>query len=212
VFSIKNNNVAILIMAAGGSSRLDSPKQLLKWGNDYLINHVINTAFEAGVGPIKLVLGCRSEEVRKVLLNKDIAVLINPAWQNGMSSSIKAGIAALDNDVDAVLIMLVDQPFVSVDLLRLLAVKIGEKEIEIAAPRVAGQQCNPVAFKRCLFPEMMDISGDRGAKALLKGRRVGWVDWPDERLALDIDSREDYQIAISLKEIQPSASSGLTSR
>jgi CTP:molybdopterin cytidylyltransferase MocA len=59
---------------------------------------------------------------------------------------------------------------------------------------------------------MMDISGDRGAKALLKGRRVGWVDWPDERLALDIDSREDYQIAISLKEIQPSASSGLTSR
>ncbi len=113
-------------MAAGGSSRLDSPKQLLKWGNDYLINHVINTAFEAGVGPIKLVLGCRSEEVRKVLLNKDIAVLINPAWQNGMSSSIKAGIAALDNDVDAVLIMLVDH-LCGVDLLPYWREKLEKK-------------------------------------------------------------------------------------
>jgi Uncharacterized MobA-related protein len=201
VFSIKNNNVAILIMAAGGSSRLDSPKQLLKWGNDFLVNHVVNTALEAGVGPIKLVLGCHSEEILKVLSKKDIAVLINPDWQNGMSSSIKAGIASLDEDVDAALIMLVDQPFVSVDLLRLLAVKIGEKEIEIAAPRVAGQQCNPVAFKRSLFSEIMKISGDHGAKAMLKGRRIGCVNWPDERLALDIDSLEDYQIALRLKEV-----------
>lgn len=212
MFSIKNNNVAILIMAAGGSRRLDSPKQLLKWGDDFLVNHVVNTAIQAGVGPIKLVLGCRAEEIRGVLSQKEINVLINPDWQNGMSSSIKAGIASLDEDVDAALIMLVDQPFVSIDLLRLLAVKIGEKEIEIAAPRVAGQQCNPVAFKRCLFLEMMKISGDCGAKAMLKGQRVGWVDWPDERLALDIDSLEDYQIALRLKEVQPSPSSGLASR
>ena len=198
VSSIKDNNIAILIMAAGGSSRLDSPKQLLKWGNNYLINHIVHTALSAGIGPISLVLGSRANEIQDILMEK-VIVLINPVWQNGMSSSIKAGIASLDNDVEAALIMLVDQPFVSDVLLRLLAEKIGEKEVEIAAPRVAGQQCNPVAFRRSLFPEIMKISGDRGAKAMFKGRRVGWVDWPDERLALDIDSREDYENALRLK-------------
>ncbi len=199
-------------MAAGGSSRLDSPKQLLRWGDDLLVNYVVKIALTAGIGPVILVLGSRREEIQKVLQIKEITVLHNPDWQCGMSSSIKAGVASLGEDVDAALIMLVDQPFVSVELLRLLAGKIAEDDYEIAAPRVADRQCNPVIFRRSLFPEIMQISGDRGAKALIKSRRVGWVDWPDERLALDIDSKDDYQKALSLRDDQSLASSGLASR
>lgn len=198
--SKKGINIAVLIMAAGGSTRLDSPKQLLQWGKDYLINHIIQTALSANIGPITVVLGSRVQEIQKILLAKNLQLVINPDWQSGMSSSIKVGIASLESDVDAALIMLVDQPFVTSGLLSQLVLKMTDGNYEITAPRVAGQQCNPVLFSRSLFAEIMKISGDRGAKTLIKDRQVGWVDWPDERLILDIDSKEDYRNALRLNK------------
>ncbi len=198
--SKRDINIAVLIMSAGGSTRLDSPKQLLQWGKDYLINHIIQTALSAKIGPITVVLGSRAQEIQKVIPAKNLQIVVNPDWQSGMSSSIKAGMASLKSDVDAALIMLVDQPFVTSGLLMQLVAKMTEGNYEITASRVAGQQCNPVLFSRGLFAEIMKISGDRGAKTLLKDRQVGWVDWPDERLILDIDSAEDYRNALRLNK------------
>jgi molybdenum cofactor cytidylyltransferase len=187
-------------MAAGGSTRLDSPKQLLKWGNDYLINHIIRIVSSANIDSIYLILGSHAEEIRKILIKQDISILINPDWQRGMSSSIKTGLAALPADVDAAFILLVDQPFITSTLLSQLIQKISPGNFKIAAPRVGQQQCNPVLFHRDLFPEIMQISGDKGAKALLSAKEVGWVDWSDKRLMLDIDSKDDYRKALGLMD------------
>lgn len=183
-------------MAAGGSSRLDSPKQLLKWGDDFLINHIIHIVNEAEISPIYVVLGSRHEEIQGVLKNQSIHVLYNPDWRSGMSTSIKCALSALSGEVEAAFIFLSDQPFISSALLSQLMEQFIQADALIAAPRVGIQQCNPVLFSRKLFPELLTISGDRGAKSLLSKFPVEWVDWPDENLLLDIDSKEDYQTAL----------------
>jgi len=199
-------------MAAGGSSRMDSPKQLLKWREDYLVNHIIHVARAAKVNSVYLVLGNQAEEIREVVAQNQLTIITNTGWQSGMSSSIKIGIASLPREVEAAFVLLVDQPFITRELLDQLITKMISENYEVSAPRVGRQQCTPVLFSRSLFPEIMRITGDKGAKALLKDRRVGWVDWPDERLLLDIDSKEDYQAALLLNRDQSLPSSGLASR
>jgi molybdenum cofactor cytidylyltransferase len=193
----KSAKIAGLIIAAGGSSRLDSPKQLLKWGDTYLINHCIGVVTQAEIHSITVVLGSRTEEIRAVLPLSGIDILVNSRWQAGMSTSIKCGLNALPDDIDGTFIFLSDQPFITPELLRAIISKFNESDGQITAPRVKGQQCNPVLFKRSFFPELMTISGDRGAKSLLGKHAVTWLDWPDDKLLLDIDSAEDYRLALS---------------
>jgi len=193
----KDDKIAGLILAAGGSSRLDSPKQLLKWGDSDLINHCISVATQAEIHPVTVVLGSRAEEISAVLPLSGIDILVNPCWQDGMSTSIKYGLKALPDDIDGTFIFLSDQPFITPELLRAIISNFNESDAEITAPRVNGQQCNPVLFRRTFFPEMMTISGDRGAKSLLGRHAVTWLDWQDERLLLDIDSADDYRLALS---------------
>lgn len=187
-------------MAAGGSSRLDSPKQLLKWGDAYLVNHIVRVVSSAGIDSIYMILGSNYEEIHQALDRKDLHIILNAYWNKGLSSSIKSGIEALDKNIDAAFILLVDQPFVTSELLKQMTERMAAGDHQIVAPRVNGQQCNPVLFERSFFPRILEISGDRGAKSLLKDSKVEWVDWPDERLIVDIDSQEDYQAALRLKE------------
>lgn len=193
-------NFGALIMAAGGSSRLDSPKQLLKWGGAYLVNHIVRVVSSAGIDSIYMILGFNYEEIRQALDRKDLHIILNTDWNKGLSSSIKSGIEALDKNIDAAFILLVDQPFVTNELLKQMTERMAAGDHQIVAPRINGQQSNPVLFERSFFPRLLEISGDRGAKSLLKDSKVEWVDWPDERLIVDIDSQEDYQAALRLKE------------
>ena len=195
--SKKDAKIAGLIMAAGGSSRLDSPKQLLKWGDSYLINHCIDVVTQARIHPITVVLGSRAEEISAILPLSGVGILINPRWQEGISTSIKCGLNTLPIDVDGAFIFLSDQPFITAELIQAIISKFNESDGEIVAPRVNGQQCNPVLFRSSFFPQLMTISGDRGAKKLIAGRSVTWLDWPDEKLLLDIDSAEDYRSALA---------------
>ncbi len=186
-------------MAAGGSSRLDSPKQLLHWGQDYLINHAISVAQAAGIQPITVVLGSRAQDIRAVLPESGVQVRINPDWQGGMSTSILCGLQAVEEDpsVEGFFIFLCDQPFVTPELIQHMLSIYNAENVEIVAPRVNERQCNPVLFRRSFLPQLMTISGDRGAKKLIAEHGARWLEWPDERLLLDIDSVEDYQVALA---------------
>ncbi len=199
--SKKDAKIAGLIMAAGGSSRLDSPKQLLNWGSGSLINHTIDVVQTAGIDPVYVILGSRFEQISKEIHAgshpAEIHILFNPRWQEGMSTSIKCGINALGEDIEGTFIFLSDQPFISPDLIREIYTIFMAAGAEIVAPRVNGQQCNPVLFRRSFFPQLMTVSGDRGAKKMIAGADVTWLDWPDERLLLDIDSEADYRKALS---------------
>lgn len=199
MLSKKNNKFAAILLAAGESRRLDSPKQLLKWGDDHLINHSMGIIHASKVDQLYVILGSRFKKISKIIKKENAIILRNADWKNGLSSSIQTGISALSDEIEAVLILLVDQPFISRELIDLIFEESRKTDAKIVAPRVGEQQCNPVLFKRELFPELLKLSGDKGAKALLKEYQVEWVDWPDVNLLLDIDSKEDYQFALQVK-------------
>jgi molybdenum cofactor cytidylyltransferase len=192
----RKNKIAGLIMAAGESRRLDSPKQLLKWGNDSLVNHVIQIANQSGINQSYVILGCHSALIKRHIHQQDANILINPDWKDGMSTSIKTGVSEIAKQFDAAFILLVDQPFISSELLKLMMDRYFTSKAVITAPRVGQQQCNPVLFSRQLFPDLLKLNDDKGAKCLLSKNPVEWIDWPDERLLLDIDTIEDYQKAL----------------
>lgn len=193
---IRDAKIAGLLMAAGGSRRLDSPKQLLKWGNDYLINHIISIASSSNIDQLYVVLGSRQEEIQNIIADNNAVIVRNPDWKSGLSSSIKKGITAVPDDIQGAFILLVDQPFLSPDLLDQMIDRFSQTEAQVIAPRVHQQQCNPVLFKREVFSELLKVNGDKGAKSMLSQFSIEWVDWPDANLMLDIDSADDYKFAL----------------
>lgn len=198
MLSKKENRIAGLIIAAGESSRLNSPKQLLKWRGNYLINHIVNIAAKSAIHEIVVVLGSRFEKIKSIIHDKNVTILENKDWQYGMSSSIKAGISSLSNEITGAFIILVDQPFITTNLFNTMTMRFNQTSANIIAPIVGRQQANPVLFRKQFFPKLLEISGDRGAKALLKENSVEWVEWQDSKLLLDIDSEDDYLAALKM--------------
>ena len=197
-------------MAAGGSSRLNSPKQLLNWQGEYLVNHIIQTAAASEIGDITVVLGCHKELIEPKIKATHARIIVNPNWISGLSSSIKCGISSLAEDIEGAFVILLDQPFISIRLFNDMIDLFYKNQSMITAPRVGRQQANPVLFRRDIFPELLQISGDKGAKGLLKKYKVKWLDWQDGNLLFDIDSQEDYQEALTKLNTQ-SQSSGSSS-
>jgi molybdenum cofactor cytidylyltransferase len=195
-YLINKPAIAGIIIAAGESRRLNSPKQLLDWQGEYLINHIIHVVQAADIQEILVVLGSHADVILPILEAESVKVVENSLWSNGMSTSIKKGIEALSEDIEGAFILLVDQPFVNAELLNGMIEQFSQTSADIIAPRVGERQCNPVLFRKTLFSELLKINGDKGAKALLKKHPVEWIAWHDPKLMLDIDSAEDYQIAL----------------
>ena len=193
--------IAGIIIAAGESRRLNSPKQLLDWQGDYLINHIVQVVQESKIQDTLIILGSRAEEIQTILHAGSGRIIHNTMWAEGMSTSIKKGIESLSDEIEGVFILLVDQPFVDARLMNEMIARFSQTKADILAPRVGKRQCNPVLFRRTLFNELLKIRGDKGAKALLKKYPVAWMEWHDPNLGLDIDSEDDYQIA--LKKANP---------
>src|SRR5262249_31770573 len=113
--------VGAIILAAGESSRLGQPKQLLSFRGTTLLRHAVQTALSSVCRPVAVVLGAHFEMVTDKLNGLPIEIVKNEAWRDGMSSSLRMGLAAVESEVDAVILMLCDQPLVSVELLNRLA-------------------------------------------------------------------------------------------
>ena len=184
-------------MAAGESRRLDTPKQLLRWQGEYFINHAISVAGESALDQVVVVLGCHAEKIQAVIHDADVGILRNDEWKSGLGSSIRAGILAMGKEIDAAIILLADQPFVTSELINTLIEEATNTSVEVVATRVDGVQCNPVLFKQHLFQKLARLSGDRGAKMMLSDHKVKWVDWKDVRVLIDIDTPQDYAKALA---------------
>lgn len=189
------NQIAGIVLAGGSSNRFGTPKQMVNWHGKFLINHIIDIILGGGIDNLHVVLGFHHIEIREVIKNKKIKIINNIQWESGMSSSIKAGIEALDKNTLGAFLFLVDQPFLHEDLIRRMIYAFENEDADIIAPRVNGQQCNPVLFRSKLFGDLLSIQGDRGGKMLFNKNSTHWIDWDDERLLLDIDTIEDYLLA-----------------
>jgi molybdenum cofactor cytidylyltransferase len=190
------SGTGITILAAGNSSRLGRPKQLLPYQNKSLLEHITSEAIKAKLYPVVVVTGANAGQVSVPLYNKDVTIVYNERWVEGMASGIVAGLskALLINDkLQNVIIAVCDQPFVSAALFRELINIKEETGKGIVACTYAGTIGTPVLFHHTYFRELQSLKGSEGAKGIVKKYidYVATVSFPHG--SIDIDTEEDYQ-------------------
>ncbi|MFZ6663409.1 nucleotidyltransferase family protein [Peijinzhouia sedimentorum] len=188
------DNVAIAILAAGESKRMGSPKAFLQLEGETLLDRTIATAKSTNVQNIFLITGAYHNEMLQIANMAGIKVLFNEDWQEGMSSSLRRAIEAVGDlsNLKGLLVLLIDQPYVDRDLLKLLISKFEEnpeKPITSFYKNVTGV---PAIFPRVLWNDLLEISGDKGARQLLQ-KREDVISIPFPKGAIDLDFPEDFE-------------------
>ncbi|WP_417318440.1 nucleotidyltransferase family protein [Emcibacter sp.] len=185
--------MAAIVLAAGQSRRMgEQNKLLLPFGNSAILGTVLDNLLAVGLGEIYLVTGHEAEKVQEAVAGQNIRIIHNPDYALGLSSSLKAGIAALSEATEAAMICLGDMPGVTAEDYRKLVEAWAPGKIIV--PVQDGRQGNPVIFDRKYFSEIMEFQGDRGAKTLLVKYRDQLVTVPcgHEGIFRDVDTPEDY--------------------
>ncbi|NCU03951.1 MAG: nucleotidyltransferase family protein [Chitinophagaceae bacterium] len=188
-------NTGIIILAAGESSRLGSPKQLLSFSGSTLLQHAIEVAETSEASSVVVILGANAEVIKQQLKETTAAIVVNDAWKEGMASSIRCGLQTLvkvNPQVDAVIFMVADQPFVTAGLLNNLIDLNRKEQHSIVASEYGTTFGTPVLFVKRFFPELMELTGDVGAKSLVRKytNEAAFVSFPQGEI--DIDTAEDY--------------------
>ena len=184
----------IVILAAGGSSRMGSAKQLLEFEGRTLLLRAIETAMASVCRPIVVILGARALELRPLLEDSQITIVENERWETGIGSSIRCGIAELATaDVGAAIIFLCDQPLISAPALDHLVTAHASSGKWISAAKYAGDVGTPAVFSRILFDELLNLPPSHGGKALMKKYpdQVHAVELPEA--AIDVDTPADFE-------------------
>jgi CTP:molybdopterin cytidylyltransferase MocA len=184
----------VVLLAAGASTRLGSPKQLLALDGQPLLARAAAAALASPAWPVVVVLGAHAERIRPTLARLPVLIAENPAWSEGMAASIRTGIATLQQfsrHLDGALLALCDQPaFSAATVERLLAARAASGR-SIVAARYSGRLGAPALFLREHFAALAALTGEEGARALLHAdpERVAAVDLPE--LAMDLDTPDD---------------------
>lgn len=186
-------NIGIIILAAGASSRMGTPKQLLLHQGRSFLSQIVEAAIASMCHPIVVVLGANAEQIKSEVSFR-VQVVENTRWSEGMSSSIAVGMQALVNqNIEGVVITLCDQPFVSTQIIAQLIAAYRFTGKSIVASEYAGTLGVPAFFSRAFFPELMTLGATEGAKHLIRRHfhQVFSVPFPEG--AIDIDTPTDYE-------------------
>jgi molybdenum cofactor cytidylyltransferase len=203
-----DGKTAIIILAAGSSSRLGKPKQLLQYQNESLIKHAVKTALQTAFNPVIVVTGFLHEELVRETESIPVYIVHNLEWEEGMGSSIRTGIKFLkqldqSNQINATLILLCDQPLISAQYLNLLVAQFyNDKNSMIAATSYAEIEGVPAVFDKSLFSVLQDLPGNRGAQWIFKKYNNQLSIVPFEGASIDIDTEDDYLKLLKLSEDQ----------
>jgi molybdenum cofactor cytidylyltransferase len=184
--------VAGVVLAAGESTRMKTPKQLLEWQGQPFVRVAAEKARKAGLDPVVVVAGAYRELVEEAVGDLVIDLVHNPEWKAGQSTSVKAGIDALPEGIGAVIFFLVDQPKIPVNFIETLLDTHTRTLASIVAPMVDYQRNNPVLFDRVTFKDFSAIEGDAGGRQIFSKHQVTWVPWVDSSVFIDVDTMEDY--------------------
>jgi len=185
------SEIAILILAAGSSSRMGKAKQLLPFKHTTLLGWAIEQAQATNAENIICVLGANVEKIEKSILKYNVRTVLNTDYLNGLSASIVKGIKELKKE-DAVLIILADQPNITSEYLNKLLEKYRKTPSKIIASNYNGFPGVPAIFPKKYYPELLNLRGDMGAKEFLNNLVQEIV--IEEAIDLhDIDFPEDYR-------------------
>jgi molybdenum cofactor cytidylyltransferase len=197
---------AAIVLAAGRSSRMGAHKLLLPLGGRPLIAHVVIAACARSANPVIVVLGHDAERVAAALPPGRQQVIINPSYQEGMSTSLRVGLAAIPPQTAGALILLGDQPLVTANLVEQMLEAARESPASILAASYGGRRGNPVYFPRTYFEELRKVTGDEGGRSVIQHHpeSVQLVPIVHMDAALDADSPDDYQRILAAWERQSS--------
>jgi molybdenum cofactor cytidylyltransferase len=187
---------AIVILAAGLSSRLGKPKQLLVYHGKSLLKHAVDTALETNIRPVIVVVGANSSQVTKEIEKREAEVVKNEEWQEGIASSLRCGLEAVQKksaDVDGIIFMVCDQPYVNKFLLESLLEAQHETGLPIIASSYEDNLGTPTLFHKDFFAKLMQLKGDVGAKKLIKQYEDLVITVAFPKGIIDIDTKRDYE-------------------
>ncbi|WP_414562218.1 MULTISPECIES: nucleotidyltransferase family protein [unclassified Anabaena] len=190
------SGVGLIILAAGASTRMGTPKQLLKYGQQTLIYHVVEVAIASVCYPVIVVIGADAERIKQEIEPLQVHTVENPLWGEGMSTSIRVGMEtlnAINPEAEAVVLMLCDQPFVFPQLINQL-VEIHQTTLKlIVASEYADIIGVPALFNRVLFSELITLSGITGARQIIKKYTQEVISIPFSQGLIDLDTPKDYE-------------------
>ncbi|MEQ1798240.1 MAG: nucleotidyltransferase family protein [Lacibacter sp.] len=189
-------NTGVIILAAGASSRLGSPKQLLIYSGAPLLQHSIEVAQLSDARSVIVVLGANADLINDELKASTVKIVINSQWKEGMASTIRYGLQTLlelNPQTEAVVLMVADQPFVTAELLNNLIDVNRKEQRSIVACKYGTTFGTPVLFAKRFFPELMELTGDVGAKGLVRKYMNDAAFVVFQKGTIDIDTMEDYQ-------------------
>ncbi len=188
--------IAALVLAAGGSRRLGRPKQLEPWGETTLLGHVVARAKRYPVDEVWVVLGADAEHVLGSVDLAGCGVVENPEWEEGLASSLRVGLDALTrlSKATGALLLLGDQPDVSDEVVAELVERFSRTKAQAVVPKYRYTWGNPVIVARTLWPRLISLSGDEGARRLLQAHPE-WVEevWFERLVPRDVDTQADVE-------------------
>ncbi|MGE5138089.1 MAG: selenium cofactor biosynthesis protein YqeC [Rudaea sp.] len=201
-----HRRVAAVVLAAGGSTRMGSElKQLLPWGGSTLVRHTVEVLLRTELADVVVVVGRRAEDVAAALQGTGARLATNRAWNEGRSTSVRAGIDALGESTAAAIFVNADQPFLTAPVIDTLLQRYFQTLAPVVVPLYDGEPGSPVLFDRLLFGELRRLEGESGGKYLLDAHRdeLEEVNILNTRAAIDVDTREDYEAALAEAHANP---------
>ena len=186
-------SIAIIVLAAGGSSRLGRTKQLVRVGGSSLLRHAAEAAQGSSADDTLVVLGSDADRLTRELDGLEVTLVRNSGWQEGIASSIRAGVRVLPEAAEAALLMLCDQPRVSTGLLDTIMSRHRAVPASIVASWYADTIGVPALFPKTYFQELLSLKGDRGAKQIIERHRSNTVTIPFPDGTIDIDTQDDLE-------------------
>lgn len=189
--------IAAVVLSAGESSRMGRPKALLPIGGETFIERIVHVLGQAQVDKIFVVLGFDAENMRRSIEHLPVEILVNSDYQKGQLSSLQVAVQRLERDTDyeAMLVHLVDHPYIDTELVDLMIRRFRDSGKLIVVPRFSGRRGHPVIFAGTLFPELLEAPMNEGAKAVVKAHRADIleIDTEQEGITVDIDTPELYR-------------------
>lgn len=190
------SNIGVIVLAAGASTRMGTPKQLLLYQGRSLLRHTVEIAISSSCQPIIVVLGAQIERISPQLDALPVQVVENPIWSTGMGSSIQVGMEAIlkiNPDLEAVIILLCDQPLISLQLIIRLIASYRKTAKTIVACEYDMTVGVPALFSYALFPQLRRLTGQSGAKQVIRQHHNEIVRLPFPGGKVDVDTPSDYE-------------------
>jgi len=190
--------IAAIVPAAGMSTRMGQNKLLLTYNSKPLIVHAVDTLLSSAIDRVIVVVGHEADKIKESLTGRPVTIVVNRDYRDGMSTSVRAGLAAVPAEADAIMIFLADQPLlVAADVNRLVSAfaRATERGKSIVVPFFEGQRGNPVILASSYKESILEVVGDVGCRRVIKRNpdRVLEVEMETNHVVRDVDTLQDYE-------------------